>query len=76
MNTKARIQKLESVRRVSTYGRRAFMRIVRPDNNRFSIDGVQVTESTYKKEHAEYVKVHKNSGIPDEIIIRVERGER
>ena len=77
MSIKARVKKLESVKHYVARDNRKFMRIVRrdnPDNNSFSIDGVQVTESTYTKEHADYVKLRKNNGIPDEIIIRVERG--
>lgn len=68
MNTKTRIQKLESVMpgTVET-DRRRFMQEVRLEGNKYFIDAARVDAVTYKKEFAEYLK-NKRDHTPAEII--------
>jgi hypothetical protein len=71
MNTKARIQKLESIKPETEFKYKQFRQEVRLNENRFFIDGVAVDESTYAKEYKAYSLTCENSGIPDEIIVHL-----
>ena len=75
MNTKTRITKLESAKpgQVETDNRH-FMQEVRTEGNKFYIDGVQVGETKYKKELAEYLRLRKNNNIPAEIVVNLADG--
>lgn len=72
MNTKTRIQKLESVKRdtVET-DNRTFTQEVRTDSHKFFIDAAQVDEAKYKKELTEYMRLRKNNNIPVEIVVNL-----
>ena len=70
MNIKARIQKLESVKRDIETPVYRFTQEVRADGSRFYfIDGVEVDAEKYVKEQAEYMCLHTDSKMPNELII-------
>lgn len=75
MNTKARITRLESAKpgQVETDNMH-FMQEVRTESHKFYIDGVQVDETKYKKELAEYLRLRKNNNIPAEIVVNLADG--
>jgi len=71
MTTKQRIKKLENSRS-TTQAQEMLCRFtheVREEGNHFYIDALEVDSARYVKEHAEYMRLHSESKIPNEIII-------
>ena len=76
MNTKTRITKLESAKpgQVETDNRHFRQEVRTEGSHKYFIDGVQVEEAKYKKEHAEYLRLRKNNNIPAEIVVNLADG--